>query len=65
VAETFGQGDNGAYATVTSADIAALDSFAAANGLPMPTIDAVPEPAYTAIFAAGSLAIWARRRRAH
>ncbi len=45
LAANFGQGDSGADTAVSQADIAALDAFAIANGLPLPAIGAVPEPA--------------------
>ena len=45
LAANFGQGDSGAAASVSQADVAALDAFATANGLPLPTIAAIPEPA--------------------
>ncbi len=61
LAANFGQGDSGA--AVTPADIAALDSFAAANGLPAPTIAAVPEPATLGLLAIGSLGLMSRRRK--
>jgi len=48
---------------VSPADIAALDSFAAANGLPAPTIAAVPEPATLGLLAIGSLGLMSRRRK--
>lgn len=63
LAANFGQGDSGGSMTVSQSDIAALDSFAIANGLPLPTIGAVPEPAAGAmavVVAAGGLA---RRRK--
>ncbi len=61
LAANFGQGDSGA--AVTPADIAALDAFAAANGLPAPTIAAVPEPATLGLLAIGSLGLMSRRRK--
>ncbi len=62
LAANFGQGDSGA-ATVTPADIAALDAFAAANGLPQPTIDAVPEPAAIGLAVCAGMGVLGRRRR--
>ncbi len=47
LAANFGQGDSGADTTVSTADIAALDAFAAANGL----MADVPEPASLATLA--------------
>jgi hypothetical protein len=61
LATNFGQGDSNA--SVTPADIAALDAFAAANGLPTPTIAAVPEPATLGILALGTAATLLRRKR--
>jgi autotransporter-associated beta strand protein len=63
LAANFGQGDNGADVSVSPADIAALDAFAAANGLPSPTIAAVPEPATLGILALGAGGLAVRRRR--
>jgi fibronectin-binding autotransporter adhesin len=63
LAANFGQGDSGADVAVTPADIAALDAFAAANGLPAPIIGAVPEPATMSIVLGSSIAALARRRR--
>jgi hypothetical protein len=63
LAANFGQGDNGTDIAVSQADIAALDSFAEANGLPLPAIGAVPEPACAALFAMAGLGALARRRR--
>jgi hypothetical protein len=63
LAANFGQGDSGADASVTPADIAALDAFAVANGLPLPTFAAVPEPASVmGAVVCGSMLL-ARRRR--
>ena len=63
LAANFGQGDSGADVAVSQADIAALDSFAIANGLPLPTITAIPEPACLAMLAAAGLAAFPRRFR--
>jgi hypothetical protein len=41
LATNFGQGDDGADTAISSADVAALNAFAAANGL----LGSVPEPA--------------------
>jgi len=62
LAANFGQGDSGADVAVTQADINALDSFAIANGLPLPTIASVPEPASAGLLLAG-ITIMTRRRR--
>jgi autotransporter-associated beta strand protein len=62
LAANFGQGDSGAAVAVSPADIAALDSFAVANGLPLPTFAAVPEPASAGLILAG-ITLTARRRR--
>jgi hypothetical protein len=62
LAANFGQGDNYAAGT-TAADWAALDAFAAANGLPLPTPAAVPEPASMGMLALGVVGLIGRRRR--
>ncbi len=62
LAANFGQGDDYAAAT-TAADWAALDAFAAANGLPLPTPAAVPEPASMGMLALGVVGLIGRRRR--
>jgi hypothetical protein len=62
LAANFGQGDSGADVSESQADIAALDSFAIANGLPLPTIGAVPEPGVGAMLLSAGLALRRRRR---
>jgi hypothetical protein len=62
LAANFGQGDSDAAVAVSQADIPALDSFAIANGLPPPSIAAVPEPAVAGLIASGVF-LTARRRR--
>jgi hypothetical protein len=63
LAANFGQGDSGADVPVSQADIDALDSFAIANGLPLPTTAAVPELASAALLLAASSGIFLPRRR--
>jgi autotransporter-associated beta strand protein len=64
LAANFGQGDSGADVQVTQADSAALDSFAIANGLPLPTFAAVPEPASCVLHSLATISLLTRRRRA-
>ncbi len=59
LAANFGQGDNGAAVTVTPADYAALDAFAAANGL----LADVPEPGSIAMLLMTGLGLFRRIRR--
>lgn len=54
LATNFGQGDSGADVAVSQADGAALDAFATANDLPLPSFANVPEPGVLTILAAGS-----------
>jgi hypothetical protein len=63
LAANFGQGDSGADVSVSQADINALDSFAVANGLPLPTFANVPEPVSTALFLVAAGGFFTRRRR--
>jgi autotransporter-associated beta strand protein len=58
LAANFGQGDSGADGAVTAADFAALDEFAAINGL----LADVPEPASTSVLAAMAVGCLRRRR---
>ncbi|MGD0769533.1 MAG: PEP-CTERM sorting domain-containing protein [Tepidisphaeraceae bacterium] len=57
VAVNFNQGVSGA---ASAGDVAALDAFAAANGI---SLGSVPEPASLGLFTFGSVGILARRRR--
>ena len=61
LAHNFGQGDSGA--AVSPGDVQALDAFAAANGLAMPSFAVVPEPASIGLLAAGAIGLLGRRRR--
>jgi len=63
LAANFGQGDSGAAVAVTQADINALDSFAVANGLPLPAFANVPEPVSAALFLVAAGGFFTRRRR--
>jgi hypothetical protein len=63
LAHNFGQGDSGAAGTVSAADLAALNAFAAANGLALPTFAVVPEPATAGLLLMGGIGCLARRRR--
>ncbi len=60
LAANFGQGDSGAAVVVSPGDVAALDAFAAANGL----MADVPEPASLGSIALGGCFLFARRRSA-
>jgi autotransporter-associated beta strand protein len=61
-APNFGLQDNGVALGLPAADYAALDAFAAANGL---TITSVPEPATLGLLTIGAVGILSRRRRAN
>jgi hypothetical protein len=65
LAANFGQGDSGADVAVSQADITALDAFAVTNGLPIPSIDVVPEPALGAIVLMNVCLALPRRRRSY
>jgi len=61
LAANFNQGVSGA--DVSAGDIAALDAFAVANGLSIPT-SSVPEPASMGMVMLGAIGMcWRRRRR--
>ena len=60
LAANFSPGPNLA---ATEADIAALDDFAEANGLPMPTLINIPEPTTLGLLALGSVSALLQRRR--
>jgi hypothetical protein len=63
LAANFGQGDSGADVSVSQADIAALDAFAVANGLPLPMIGGVPEPGTGGLVVLSAIGWLGRRRR--
>jgi autotransporter-associated beta strand protein len=56
----LGKAANGADITLPASDLAAIDAFAAANGL---TLQSVPEPATMSLLAMGAMGLLARRRR--
>jgi len=60
LAANFNQGVSGA--DVSAGDVAALDAFATANGLSMPTSN-VPEPGFTALAGFAAAILWRRSRR--
>jgi hypothetical protein len=55
--------DVASNADVSAGDIAALDAFAAANGLALPTISSVPEPASLGLLGMAMIGLMPRRRR--
>jgi len=61
LAEDFGQ--FASQTEVSDADQAALDSFAAANGITLDDSTSVPEPVSVGLLGAASLGMMARRRR--
>jgi hypothetical protein len=60
LAANFNQGVSG---TASAGDVAALDAFAAANGLPTTTLANVPEPTGAVIFVMAGSSLLRRRRR--
>ena len=56
----LGKQSNGATVQLPAADYAAIDAFAAANDLTLPS---VPEPASAGLLAAAGIGMLARRRR--
>jgi autotransporter-associated beta strand protein len=60
LAANFNQSVSGA--AVSAGDVAALDAFAAANGLSLPT-SSVPEPTSMGLLTLGAVGMLARRRR--
>ncbi|MGD0387361.1 MAG: autotransporter-associated beta strand repeat-containing protein [Tepidisphaeraceae bacterium] len=64
LAANYNQGDSGA---ASAGDVAALDAFAAANGVSLPSSSlsqsSVPEPASMGLIALGAIGMLARRRR--
>ena len=63
LAANFGQGDSGAAVAVSPADIAALDSFAAANGLAVPSFASIPEPTSLSLLIASGATLTLRQSR--
>ncbi len=63
LAANFGQGDSGAAVAVSPADMAALDSFAAANGLAVPSFASIPEPTSLSVLIASEVTLTFRQSR--
>jgi len=61
-APNFGLSDSGVDLSLPAADYAALDAFAAANGLSFTPVS-VPEPASAGLLLAAGVGMLARRRR--
>ncbi|MGA2443142.1 MAG: PEP-CTERM sorting domain-containing protein, partial [Tepidisphaeraceae bacterium] len=61
LAANFNQSASGA--DVSAGDVAALDAFATANGLPLPSFADVPEPASAVMIVMAGMGILSRRRR--
>jgi autotransporter-associated beta strand protein len=61
LAHNFGQGDSGA--DVSQADLEALDAFAAANNLAMPSFAVVPEPVTGGLVMLSTMGWLIRRKR--
>jgi len=59
LAANFNQGVSG---TASAGDVAALDAFAMANGLSLPT-SSVPEPASMGLMMAAGIGVLSRRGR--
>jgi hypothetical protein len=56
----LGKAANGSDVTLPAADLVAIDAFAAANNLTLPS---VPEPATLSVLAIGAIGVLSRRRR--
>lgn len=63
LAANFGQGDSGPDTSILASDLSAIDAFAVANGLPLPTFHIVPEPMSGGLLAFAGIAAIGRRKR--